>query len=1685
MKKVNIITSDRGWILEKLASEITSRLPYAIHTDEPSADAAINYYITYSCWKEKVSEVEIGYFAHLEPFPEARKKFFQVAQNMDYCVCHSELYANILRDEGIKNTHAIAPGVDLGEFDVKLKIGVVGRTYHTGRKGEHIVSKVMDIPNIEWHFTGDGWPKAALNIPDGQMADFYHSMDYILIPALYEGGPMSVVESLATGTEIIAPPIGWVPEFPHIEFPVGDVAALRQVLIGLIEKKQALRESVLSKTWENWAIGHDELFQRLMPKQPKINFSASSEQKKELGVLDNKSIALVMHGSEVSTAKNASKGGPSVRIPKLNDKLNELGFNSEINLPTELELSKADIVHGFNVWHPKSSKALFSTAKKLGKPYVFSSIFLDLSERPLWEAIPGIMDKLENVDDFENVFDEFKLAFRLKSKAFKYPTEPEDGYFSTVREIVQGSETTILLSKKEKQLLESIDVDTSNCVIVHNPVPAPLNQNVDPNLFSDTYGVKNYVLCVGRIETRKNQILLANALRDTDIDLVLVGHTASPQVKDLVEKQLGDRVHFIGRLDPSSDMLASAFLGAKVFALPSWSEGAPLAALEAASLGCNMVLSDRAGEQEYFGDLALYCDPSSVSSIRTQVLAAFNKSESVSHNPVLIKHVSNNFNWNKHSTDTIKVYENAITKNKTDSSVNDSTLMGKTILYDVTTSINRSGRWTGISRVEMSLAKELEKIKKEDIRFIYWDNNQRQFYDLPACAIEHSSALKFHASLIKKSTLIESDSVTPGSQLIVAGSAWMQNSLYAQGIVKLVSRLELYLTPIIYDLVPFVAPYWFDDGYAPVFKKNYFDVIGSADHILTISQNTKKDIEKYSEGNTNVTSSVHIFRVGDEINKKEVSTEKEALDLSESSLKVIDGKEFILCVGAIHSRKNPSLLYNAWKILAQKKNLKCPHLVIVGGVAWNGQDVAKAMKEDVEVNKYIHILSDITDIELDWLYSNCMFTVYPSLYEGWGLPVAESLLYGKHCLTSDNSSTVEIAPSLVTHISPLDPVSWATQIQFFTSSKAARDDKEKAIREEYKPYLWKDSAQEILDISSKLYCPKVKTNFYQLNDVLSFSSLEPASGYLNDGWYSAERWGCWSKSTHSSISFSLAKTKQDEDAFIIINLKSMLSVGQVKQIKVLANQKEIGVLTVLNSKSQTYILPIDLRGVIADTLKLDFISNYSCVISSIKGGNDARDVSIGLEKLAIASASDAYRVITKLKPAHQFDLPQFLSADNFSSNLKGEWNTTQLGVWPKKTSSYIEFEAFSYPVNDLELSLILQIMASNERQHIVQVIINSIKTEQFLIADGCVQDLRIKIPLSLRWESNVIQVQLNVFPSDSEQVLDSELNLGLISASLATVENTTPLSLIEAGKERCDWGDIVSFSNEFNELHLTANQFSKAGFYPADSGGCWISGNCAKIFIPLKTVYQNEAFYLSISACTYDRGSDSSVLALINGTSGELIEHDEKGFLYYFAEGVVAENNIFMLEIITSNAVVISQKNIEADDRHTQLFIERLQIQKDFEQVMYQPTWKNYAHYNLGDVIAHDMNTYFIEGWHNAEASGRWSSSSSAVVAMQKEKSLSSKLLLTINCIAKLKKGSQKVEGVINVNNIQEEVVIFEDQVMQNIQIQINSSDIISSPYLVVELLYPDPVAPSATGESADNRVLGYHIKDIQISECE
>src|SRR5262249_54027712 len=138
---------------------------------------------------------------------------------------------------------------------------------------------------------------------------------------------------------------------------------------------------------------------------------------------------------------------------------------------------------------------------------------------------------------------------------------------------------------------------------------------------------------------------------------------------------------------------------------------------------------------------------------------------------------------------------------------------------------------------------------------------------------------------------------------------------------------------------------------------------------------------------------------------------------------------FVLSVSTIEARKNHELLYHVWDRLVARHGDRVPPLVLAGMVGWGVPDLLTRIRLNPRLAGKGLILDHVDDHELLWLYEHSLFTLFPSFYEGWGLPVAESLTLGRPCIVSNAGAVLEASQRLVPALDPLDFGAWYAEIE--------------------------------------------------------------------------------------------------------------------------------------------------------------------------------------------------------------------------------------------------------------------------------------------------------------------------------------------------------------------------------------------------------------------------------------------------------------------------------------------------------------------------------------------------------------------------------------------------------------------------------------------------------------------------------
>jgi glycosyltransferase involved in cell wall biosynthesis len=132
--------------------------------------------------------------------------------------------------------------------------------------------------------------------------------------------------------------------------------------------------------------------------------------------------------------------------------------------------------------------------------------------------------------------------------------------------------------------------------------------------------------------------------------------------------------------------------------------------------------------------------------------------------------------------------------------------------------------------------------------------------------------------------------------------------------------------------------------------------------------------------------------------------------------------DFMLAVGTIEPRKDYQTLLDALRSIRS-----APPLVIVGAVGWNCRGILKAIRE-AEADGMVRYLGRASDEELAALYSAAQVTIYPSFYEGFGLPVLEAMACGCPVLCSWSSSLPEVGGRAASYFRPRDAADLARRL---------------------------------------------------------------------------------------------------------------------------------------------------------------------------------------------------------------------------------------------------------------------------------------------------------------------------------------------------------------------------------------------------------------------------------------------------------------------------------------------------------------------------------------------------------------------------------------------------------------------------------------------------------------------------------
>lgn len=253
----------------------------------------------------------------------------------------------------------------------------------------------------------------------------------------------------------------------------------------------------------------------------------------------------------------------------------------------------------------------------------------------------------------------------------------------------------------------------------------------------------------------------------------------------------------------------------------------------------------------------------------------------------------------------------------------------------------------------------------------------------------------------------------PGDILLALGAPWFHPD-YGALLAQAKSRYGVRIGLLLYDLIPLRYPEWCHQSLNLRFGNWLLSTLPQCDWLFAISRASAEDVALFArQRGIALPGPVRPVPLGTGYTAGAPSAAPAPPNV------LLPADPYALFVSTIEPRKNHMLLVHVWrKLLNEMSFAEVPMLVFAGRIGWMVSDLMQQLANADYFQGKIKIVQDPTDAELSALYQGALFTVFPSLVEGWGLPVTESLALGKPCVIANVTSLPEAGGTLARYFDP-------------------------------------------------------------------------------------------------------------------------------------------------------------------------------------------------------------------------------------------------------------------------------------------------------------------------------------------------------------------------------------------------------------------------------------------------------------------------------------------------------------------------------------------------------------------------------------------------------------------------------------------------------------------------------------------
>lgn len=562
---------------------------------------------------------------------------------------------------------------------------------------------------------------------------------------------------------------------------------------------------------------------------------------------------------------------------------------------------------------------------------------------------------------------------------------------------------------------------------------------------------------------------------------------------------------------------------------------------------------------------------------------------------------------------------------------------------------------TGIQRVQMEVIKAVSEATPANLDFyIVCFVQERGFWvEIPLGLFERfcqaSLAGGDHSAADWRALLAGLDRTLGGAPpfqfsehatLLDLGTSWWQRNYFLHLRVAK-EKYSIRYIPFVHDLIPVMTPEYCAADLRRDFLAWIVGVYHHADFFFTNSQATKKDLEAVAMNLGRKVDAAAVVALNADFRRSVPGVSPAELpDDGAYYLEANDLEKgnYILCVGTIEARKNHAAAFSVWLKLIKKYGVRnVPKLVCVGKDGWLNDAVYHMLRASEILNHHVVILQNVPDPALAALYRNSLCTVYPSFYEGWGLPVTEALCYGKIPVVARISSLPEAGGQFAEYFDLGSENEFLAKMERLIFDPAYRAEREQYITRDFRPRTWKDISNQIVEQLQQWSLkedPAKKTpednwpnaelgllhSLGKGTDVILWSGLENGEVYrYGAAWWPVEDWGCWTKpKSVANLNLSVSDVA-DADLLIYLGVRGM--PGNDTRCTLRCDNIQL-VQELRPEQDHVMVLDIESEASAERSLSISITSSAGVDLEVLTGGADKRVIGTGVRWFYICKKSD-------------------------------------------------------------------------------------------------------------------------------------------------------------------------------------------------------------------------------------------------------------------------------------------------------------------------------------------------------------------------------------------------------------------------------------------------------------------------------